>query len=510
MTLSHPQRVAIIGGGCTGVTCFWALQNFEHDVHLFEASASLGGRIKTLPVEHNGIVTDVDTESPPFNAEASPNLMSLLRCLGMNTSAVPFGFGVSKCDDTYEWCESVLRTLILKPELLCNLETCRTLLEILWFKYLVMGPLKGESRRWGSNDIHESLSTHEYFSNEGHSEGLCDKYLAPLVSALWGTNAGRVLPEFPVKALINSLSQHKLLSTRRNLVDFRRISDGTTQLIQSMTSNFPPSQVHLETRVRSISHRGKKQYGLVTADGREMSFDHVVFAIDSDEILKLLGCSIDSEEKKTIQNLRTTKNIAVLHSDPLLTSGTDRPWPAINYIIAPSPHPKHTTGAILSRKSSLTYNVNPLQDIPPCLFDRLYITLNPFIPPHPRYAHDIWEFTDPELSTTTLRAQSHLPSIQNTRGLSYGFRWTGRGFLEDAVTSGLQIAVEQLGARVPFEVVQHADPLESGILEESDLRLREHVLRTVLCLVRVFVLVFEIFWIVFGSYIGWFGRKGKA
>ena len=71
MPLFQPERVAVIGGGCTGVTSFWALQSSSHDVHLFEASAALGGRVKTLPFEHNSNRVDVNTDSPTFNAEAS-------------------------------------------------------------------------------------------------------------------------------------------------------------------------------------------------------------------------------------------------------------------------------------------------------------------------------------------------------------------------------------------------------------------------------------------------------
>ncbi|KAL4891946.1 hypothetical protein BDV59DRAFT_61268 [Aspergillus ambiguus] len=71
MSVLQPERIAIIGGGCTGTTCFWALQHTTHDVHLFEASAALGGRIKEYRLEHNGNKTTVNTEMPSFNAAAS-------------------------------------------------------------------------------------------------------------------------------------------------------------------------------------------------------------------------------------------------------------------------------------------------------------------------------------------------------------------------------------------------------------------------------------------------------
>lgn len=71
MPLSHSKRVAVIGGGCTGITSFWALQHSDHDVHLFEASSELGGRVKTVPFEYGEARVDVNTESPCFDSEAS-------------------------------------------------------------------------------------------------------------------------------------------------------------------------------------------------------------------------------------------------------------------------------------------------------------------------------------------------------------------------------------------------------------------------------------------------------
>ena len=67
----QPKRVAIIGGGVTGITAFWALQNSIHNVHLFEASDTLGGRVKSIPFENKGFRTNVNSEPSYFNMTAS-------------------------------------------------------------------------------------------------------------------------------------------------------------------------------------------------------------------------------------------------------------------------------------------------------------------------------------------------------------------------------------------------------------------------------------------------------
>lgn len=66
-----PKRVAIIGGGCAGISSLWALRDSGHEVHLFESSDKLGGRLKTLPFEESGRRIDVDTGPVFFNAHAS-------------------------------------------------------------------------------------------------------------------------------------------------------------------------------------------------------------------------------------------------------------------------------------------------------------------------------------------------------------------------------------------------------------------------------------------------------
>ena len=46
-----------------------------------------------------------------------------------------------------------------------------------------------------------------------------------------------------------------------------------------------------------------------------------------------------------------------------------------------------------------------------------------------------------------------LPQIQNVRGISYAGAWTKYGFHEDGFSSGLKVAVEHLGAELPFQFV---------------------------------------------------------
>jgi predicted NAD/FAD-binding protein len=55
------QRVAIVGGGCSGLAALWALKSTDHEVHLFECDDRLGGHTNTVEYEHDGRKANVDT-----------------------------------------------------------------------------------------------------------------------------------------------------------------------------------------------------------------------------------------------------------------------------------------------------------------------------------------------------------------------------------------------------------------------------------------------------------------
>lgn len=166
--------------------------------------------------------------------------------------------------------------------------------------------------------------------------------------------------------------------------------------------------------------------------------------------------------------------------------------PPFNYILSRNSNKHNPTHR--PPNASLTYNINALQEIPSSVTGPIAITVNPFTPPHPRLVQAVWEFTDMEIGSTALDTQRRrLPTIQNKDGLSYCSVWTGRGFFEDAVTGALRVAVEHLGAEVPFKIgVQRHDFHGNGdTVESMVLGVRDHLVLTGLGLVRVYLRTFE-------------------
>jgi predicted NAD/FAD-binding protein len=56
-----PKRIAIVGGGISGIACLWGLRNESSQVHLYEADNRIGGHANSVPFEGNDNVASVDT-----------------------------------------------------------------------------------------------------------------------------------------------------------------------------------------------------------------------------------------------------------------------------------------------------------------------------------------------------------------------------------------------------------------------------------------------------------------
>lgn len=121
-------------------------------------------------------------------------------------------------------------------------------------------------------------------------------------------------------------------------------------------------------------------------------------------------------------------------------------WSAWNYITSTLSPDKTPTVC-------LTYNMNILQHIPTETYGHVLVTLNPLKPPSPSLTQGTWTYNHPLYNSAAIRAQTLLPLIQNTRGISYAGAWTKYGFHEDGFSSGIKIAIDHLDAKLPFKFV---------------------------------------------------------
>jgi len=156
-------------------------------------------------------------------------------------------------------------------------------------------------------------------------------------------------------------------------------------------------------------------------------YDHVVLACHSDQSLALLT-DADPSERAVLEAVRYERNRAVLHTDTTLLPALKRVWSAWNYMSDGGDEPS----------VSVTYLLNRLQPLP---FDTpLMVSLNPVTEPRPDAVLAEFDYMHPIFDGAAIAAQRRLPNIQGRRQVWFAGAWTGYGFHEDGLKSGLAVA----------------------------------------------------------------------
>lgn len=289
-----------------------------------------------------------------------------------------------------------------------------------------------------------------YLDREGYSQTFKDDYLIPMTAAVWSTSPDKCSLGFPAITLVRFLWNHYLLNTTSARPHWLTIPGGTQQYIDAVLADFPSDRVYLNSNVTSLVP-GKDGVVFLSVNDKTEVFDHVILATHADQAREILGKAANQKEKEVLDAFKTSRNVAILHSDLSLMPRRRIAWSSWNYITE-SPFPPSSTTTNVS-KVCLTYSTNILQHIPESEFGPVLVTLNPLSPPDPRLVQGIWEYSHPMYNAAAIRSQAMLPKIQNTRGISYCGAWTKYGFHEDGFSSGLSAAVNHLGAKLPFEFV---------------------------------------------------------
>ncbi|KAL6249763.1 hypothetical protein RBB50_003618 [Rhinocladiella similis] len=454
------KKVAIIGSGCSGIGALWALNtSTDHEVHLFEGESRLGGHTNTVTFEApSGIPVDVDTGFIVMNSATYPNFIRFLREVGVSTKKTEMTFGVSRDQGTFEWAGTSLASIFAQTRNLFSPRMWRMIFDVIRFNEFALDLLQAESESDNdpANEMKAGIKTKpaatesigDYLDRENYSQEFRDDYLIPMTAAVWSTSPDKCSLEFPAVTLIRFMYNHHLLSTVAKRPDWMTIPGGSKQYLDAVLHGFDRNRIHIKSKVTALEPVNGRI--VLTTNGRDHEFDHVILATHGDQALKILKSAATQEEVDILSGFQTSRNVAVLHSDLALMPKRRVAWSAWNYITE-SPFPPTSSQNI--SKVCLTYWMNLLQHIPEDKYGPVLVTLNPLNMPDPRLAQGIWEYSHPLYNATAIKSQKLLPSIQNTRNISYCGAWTKYGFHEDGFSSGLSVAVNHLGAQLPFEFV---------------------------------------------------------
>ena len=432
--MGAPLRIAVVGGGIAGLGAAHRLAA-RHRVTLFEAGDYVGGHTNTVDATVGGVTHPVDTGFLVFNERTYPNLIALFDALEVPTAGSDMSFSVSVGPHDFEWCGSDLGSLFAQPSNALSGRFWTMLRDILRFNRQATALARG------AGDAGVPLG--RWLDEHGYGRPFRDGYLLPMAAAIWSCPTSTMLA-FPVGSFARFCDNHGLLQIA-NRPRWFTVKGGARQYVSRIVAGL--HEVRVSTPVRAVlrapldaAGRDGGSVAVVTDHGRE-TFDHVILACHSDQSLAILADASD-DERSILGAVPYQPNRAYLHTDLALMPRRRRAWAAWNYLSTGRFGEASDADRGDAPSVAVTYWLNRLQPLP---FDRpVLVTLNPTSPPREETVLRAFDYAHPVFDTGAIGAQRRLPSIQGLRNTWFAGAWTGWGFHEDGLKSGLAVAAALL------------------------------------------------------------------
>ena len=423
------MKIAIIGSGISGLAAAHRLQPHAH-VSLFEAGPYFGGHTHTvditLPTPEGEQTWGVDTGFLVFNERTYPHLIALLAELEVTTAPSDMSFSVqvpgARHGQPLEWSGSNLATVFAQKRNLVSPQFWGMLSDLLRFNRVCTTLAQAGEEAELSERLQSFLDRH------GFGSAFRDWYFLPMLGCIWSCPTDQML-QFPVATMIRFCHNHGLLQVL-DRPQWHTVVGGARHYVDKIIAGL--SDARLNTPVQRIE-RGSAGVTVHTDQGSER-FDHVVLATHSDQALALLDTPT-ALESAVLRAIRYQPNRAVLHTDISMMPQRRAAWAAWNYERAADQHRE-------SSRVCLHYWLNQLQPLP---FTQPVIeSLNPVRPIDPDRVLAEFDYSHPVFDQAAIQAQQRVPALQGVHHTWYCGAWTGYGFHEDGLKSGLNVADELL------------------------------------------------------------------
>ena len=419
------RRVAVVGSGIAGLSAAHTLAAPEHgcQVTLFEAGEHFGGHTHTVDVTLPGpggvpVTHGVDTGFLVFNHRTYPGLVTLFGELDVATAKSDMSFSVQVPDAGLEWSGSNLDSVFAQRGNLLRPRFWRMLRELLRFNRLATELAEGGDEARLAQPIGDFLAAH------GFGAEFRDWYFLPMLGCIWSCPTDQML-RFPVATMIRFCHNHGLLQVA-DRPQWYTVRGGARHYVHKLLRRVRDAR--LATPVQRV-RRLAGGVELRSSAGVE-HFDAVVLACHSDQALALLE-DPSPDERAVLGAVRYQPNLAVLHTDTGLLPRRRRAWAAWNYERASNDDRERSAVC-------LHYLLNRLQPLP--FRQPVVVTLNPVREPAPATVLGRYDYAHPVFDAAAVEAQRRLPALQGRRATWYCGAWTGYGFHEDGLQSGLAVA----------------------------------------------------------------------
>ena len=412
------MNIAIIGSGISGLGAAHALRDNAR-ITLYEAARRLGGHTNTVDVTLDGVSAGVDTGFLVFNERTYPNLIRLFSELSVPVAKSDMSFAVSVAragGRRLEWAGTDLGAVFAQRRNLLSPRFLGMLRDILRFNR----EATRIARLAGSD---ERVSLGEFLDRGRYGDAFRRWYLLPMAAAIWSCPMATMLA-YPLATFARFCHNHGLLQVE-NRPPWFTVRGGARQYVDRIAKGIP--DVRLGETVLSVRRDAASRQVVVTSQHSTERYDHVVLACHSDQSLALLS-DADADERRVLEGVKYQGNRAVLHTDAAQMPRLQKVWSSWNYMSDGGAEPN----------VSVTYLLNKLQPLP--FATPLLLTLNPVAEPHPETVLSEFDYAHPMFDGTALDAQARLADVQGRRQVWLAGAWTGYGFHEDGLKSGLAVA----------------------------------------------------------------------
>ncbi|MBY5972500.1 FAD-dependent oxidoreductase [Ferrimonas balearica] len=411
---NRPQRIAVIGGGISGMAAAWRLAP-QHRVTLFEAAPRLGGHARTVIAGKRGD-QPVDTGFIVFNYANYPHLTAMFRDLDVPVERSDMSFGATIDNGRVEYGLQTAAALIGQRRNLARPG----------FAAMVRDILRFNAKAEAVVAAFPEMSMGDLMRRLGLGSWFRDYYLKPISGAIWSTAPDRI-EDFPAAALVRFFRNHALLSTTGQH-QWWTVSGGSVEYVRRLEASMIARGVTIRTGAPVQAVRRDGPVPLVLTPGQEPeAFDQVILASHSDEALALLA-QPSEEEQAALSAVRYQDNHAVLHCDAAQMPRRRACWSSWVY----KADTRQRQQAI-----GVTYWMNKLQNIDES--DPLFVSLNPVVPVREEAIYDEKTFRHPVFDAAALEAQSRIGLIQGQNATWYAGAWLRHGFHEDGFASAMRV-----------------------------------------------------------------------
>ncbi|WP_339113940.1 FAD-dependent oxidoreductase [Thioclava sp. GXIMD2076] len=407
-------RVAVIGGGISGLSAAWALSG-SYDVTLFEAETRLGGHARTVMAGRSG-QQPVDTGFIVFNYANYPHLTRLFDTLDVPVIRSDMSFGASIDEGRIEYALKDLRGLTAQRRNLLRPGFLRMVRDILAF-----------NARAPEVAARDDLTVDELIGQMGLGQWFRDYYLLPISGAIWSTPSQEI-GAFPARSLVRFFENHALLSATGQH-QWWTVKGGSTQYVERLLRALHLRGVDLRPKTPVTSVKRHSEGVTVSSAGMlPEDFDQVVMACHSDQAMRLLA-DMDPVEHRLLSAIRYRPNDMVLHCDEAAMPKRRACWSSWVY---QADH-RHEEA-----KLGVSYWMNRLQQIPES--DPLFVSLNPQFAIDERKIYDSKTFYHPVFDREAVAAQAGIAARQGLRNTWFAGAWLRHGFHEDGIASAMRVA----------------------------------------------------------------------